>query len=175
MSYTFYAEHDIDDKGRISSEYPSWYTPHMLREMEDEIANMEGALLTGQIPKGYEAEYRDNLVGKKERFEKAKDSSLVTDVDRGKVGDALKDVAAILKDEMPSTRAMADGFIDSDMELRKITIPYIKVDERIAELCQAANVPIVEGKVSREGLAKAWKIGTKWMGEYANVEVLRKR
>jgi hypothetical protein len=83
----------------------------------------------------------------------------------------------ILKSEMPSKKDLDDNLVDAHGELRKMTIPYISIKDnaKMCEMAKACNVPIVDGKVTREGLSKIWKIGTKHLGGYANVETLRKR
>ena len=173
----FFSEVDIDDKGKIKAEYPSWYNPRNLQVLEDEVSQMEFALENKQVPRGYEPEYRDNLSQKKEHLEKVKNMTLVEDAksSNGKLGDIIGEVGKSLRNELPSKKEMDDGLVDAHMELQKMTVPYIPVSDAMGALAQACNVPIIDGKVTREGLAKMWKIGTKKLGGYANVETLRKR
>lgn len=173
----FFSESDIDSKGNIKSEYPSWYNPRNLTELEEEVTQMEYALENGQVPRGYEPDYRDTLNQKKTHLKKVKDLTLVDDAkaSNGKLGDLLGEVGKVLKSELPSRKDMEDNLVDAHSEVQKMTVPYIPVTTAMGELAKACNVPIVNGKVTREGLAKMWKIGTKKMGDYANIETLRRR
>lgn len=178
MSYQFFSEADIDkNTGKVKSEYPIWYNPKLIQEIEDEVVSKEIALKTGQVPQGYESEYRENLSRLKDQLKTVQNMTLVDDAknDHAKLGDALKDLATILKSEMPSNKLCERNLVDPNQEYQKITKQYIPVkDDNMAELARACNVPIVDGKISRGGIEKMWKIGTKYLGDYANVEVLRK-
>jgi hypothetical protein len=163
----------------VKAEYPSWYNPRNLQVLEDEVAQMEYAIENGQVPRGYEPEYRDNLAQKKAHLNKVKDMTFVEDAktSNAKLGDVIGEVGKVLRNELPSKKDMDDNLVDAHMEYQKMTTPYITIKDSAAmcELAKACNVQIVDGKVSREGMAKMWKIGTKKLGGYANVETLRKR
>jgi len=56
-----------------------------------------------------------------------------------------------------------------------MTKPYITIqNDNLAALAEACNVPIVDGKVTREGMSKMWKVATRYLGDYANTDTLRK-
>ena len=178
MAYQFFSEADIDkNTGKIKSEFPMWYNPRLIQEIEDEVLTKEGALASGQVPRGQEADYRDNLNRLKDQLEKVKNMSLVDDAknDKQLLGKAIKDLAKEISSRLPSDTMCKKNLVDPNMEYRQMTQPCIDVkDDNMAELAKACNVPITDGKITREGACKMWKIGTKFMGEYANIEMLRK-
>lgn len=179
MSYQFFTEADIDPvKGTIKSEYPMWYNPKLVHELEDEVMSKEAALETGAVPRGLESDYRDNLNRLKGQLAKMQNMSMVDDAknDRATLGKAISSLGKIIAEELPREDLCRRGLVDPNQEYRKMTDAYIPVkDENIAELAKACNVPIRDGKISREGACKMWKIGTKFMGDYANTEILRKQ
>jgi len=182
VKYQFFSEADIhiDPKtGRksIASEYPMWYNPNLITEMEDEVSAKEIALQTGQVPRSSESDYRDNLARMKDHLEKMKNMTMVDDArnDKDELGKAVKELSKIIREELPSEDLCKRNLVDPNQEMRKMTVPYIKLSsDNMAELARACNVPISDGKVSREGASKMWKIATKFLGEYANTDILRR-
>jgi hypothetical protein len=147
--------------------------------LEEEVAMKKATLENGGVPRGYEPEFRENLARLEEHLARMKDMTLVDDADnnRDEIGVVVQRAAKLLKEEYPSQKMCDRKLVDANMEYRKMSEPYIPIgeDEKMVNMAKACNVQIDgKGRVSREGLAKMWKIGSKYLGEYANVEVLRK-
>lgn len=178
MSYQFYSECDYDPKtGKIKSEYPTFCDPNLIRDMEEEIATKEIALATGQVPKGYEPDYRDTLSRLKEQYNKMLDMTRIEDAknDKGKLGTIVNKIGKLITSELPKQAQCDRNLVDPSLEYRKLTEHRYKIeDEEMSEVAKACNVPIVDGKINGYGLHKIWKIGSKYLGEYANIESLRK-
>lgn len=183
MAFQFFSEADMKrdpqtGELKVASEYPMWYSPRMIQEMEEEIATREAALATGAVQKGFEGEYRENLSRYKEQLKKMKDMTLVDDAknDRAALGKAVKEVGKALSDMMPRQAMCERRLVDTNREYRNLNEPTIKIENDLqADLAKACNVQIVDGKVTGYGAQKMWKIGTKFLGDYANVEMLRKQ
>jgi len=178
MSYQFFSEADVDPQtGKVKSMYPMWYYPQLIQELEDEVISRRSALESKQVNPGQEMEYRENLLRMEKQLEKVQNMTMVDDAknDRGTLGKAIKDLAKIIKQELPTRDFCDRNLVDPSQEYSKMTKPYIKVlDDNMAEIAKACNVPIVDGKITREGAAVMWKIASKYMGEYANTESLRR-
>lgn len=182
MGYTFFSEQDLDPKtGKPRGEYPSWYNPRAIYEMEDKIAQMEFAAENGHVPKGYMSEHMDILHQLKENLKKAKDLTFVEDGknDRDKLDKAVKEGIGLWKDASPSVNYMESRrqLVDANEEYRRMATPCINVKSmpNFVEVMQACKIDIPSnGMVSREQIAKACKIGLSYLGENANLERFRK-
>jgi hypothetical protein len=176
--YQFFSESDLDPKtGRVKSMYPAWYDTRMVQELEEDVLTREIALETGQVPRGSVTEFKENLEKAKEKLKKIQDMTLVDDAKNNKddIDKIVTKLGKVLGEELPTGRTCEKNLVDSNMEYRKMTDKYLKVaDENTAEFFKACNVEIKDGKVSREDMAVAWKIGTKFLGGYSNIEMLRK-
>ena len=176
--YQFFSEADVDPvTGSIKSEYPMWYNQRLIEDFEDEVAHRQAALEANQVPEGVRSDFAHNLARMKEQLEKMKDMTMVDDArnDRDSLGKAVKEMAKIIKDELPSRTLCDRGHVDSNIEYHRMTKPYITIqNDNLAALAEACNVPIVDGKVTREGMSKMWKVATRYLGDYANTDTLRK-
>jgi hypothetical protein len=181
-NFQFYADADIDQAtGKIKSEYPQWYSTRMLSEKEEELTMKKIALANGGVPQGYESEYREGISKLEKQIESMKDNTLIDDAsnDRDEIKTIVDKIAKVLKDEYPTSKECDRRVVDINQENRKRFTPYLNLgkigDDNIFPFARACDVSIdPNGLVTRDGLEKMWKIGRKYLGEYANVEILRR-
>ncbi len=176
--YQFFTEADIDPQtGKVKSEYPMWYNPRLIEEMEDEVTTREMALKTNQVPPGQEAEFQNNLERIKGQLITMQNMTKLDDArnDKASLGKAVTELAKTIRAFMPKQSMCDRGLVDPNQEYQKLTKFHIDIqNDNQADLAQACNVPIKDGKITGEGANKMWKIGTKFLGEYANTETLRR-
>lgn len=183
MGFQFFSESDMrrDPKTgelKIVSEFPMWYNPRLIQEMEENVAMKEAALASGQVEDGVKGEYIENLARAKEQLKKMQDMTLVDDAknDRASLGKAAKEIGKALSDLMPKQALCDRRLVDTNREYRNLSEPTVKIENELqADLARACNVPITNGKITGYGAQKMWKIATKFLGDYANVETLRKQ
>ncbi len=183
MSFQFFSEADMrrdptTGEMKVVSEYPMWYSPRFVQDMEDEVSIREAALTNGAVPPGHEAEYRESLARAKSQLKKMQDMTMVEDArnDREALGRAAKEIGKTLASMMPKQSLCDRKLVDANREYHNLNVPTVTVENDLqADLARACNVPIIDGKVTGYGAQKMWKIATKYLGDYANVETLRKQ
>lgn len=171
---TFFSEVDYNN-GKIASEFPAWYQEHMKEELIEEVRRIKFQLDNDLIPKGSLQQANNRLKVASEKLDKIESSIPKFE---GKQKDKIAKVCKTLGEEI--TRAMDSytvqrkGLSDAHRESKRIVLKAINVTPEIAEMAEACNVRIVDGKVSRKDCEKMWKIGRKAIGEISNTEYLRK-
>jgi hypothetical protein len=177
----FFGEIDIHPiKKHISSEYPAWYFDRNLDSLQEEIDKTERMLSKGELAPDKVPEFRDNLEKLRERHERIMSSLPKLEGDtKDRAHKARKAMASEIKDGLFGRGQMQKGTADAHREADRMVKPLIPVKPEFAEFLRASNVPIVDGKVTRDGLIKAWKITGKLLNrhggdEETNVEVLRR-
>jgi hypothetical protein len=176
---TFFSESDMmrlkDGTKIISSEYPVWYNEQIIEEIREDLRRDEFNLESGLIPKEQLTGVRDRIRKHREKLEDIESSRPKLSADmEGKVDKARKILAKNIQDRLFTRSQMQKGLADTHMEVRRSTTPDIPVDETIADLAKGCNVQVYNGKITREGAAKIWKITSKYFGEISNVEALRR-
>jgi len=177
----FFGEVDLNPKkGTISSEYPAWYFDRPLDELYEEVGKMERAIARGNIPADKLVETREKLAQVKERYEKIMASiPQVSDVERDKLAKIRREMGKSISEGLFTRTQMMKGLVDAHREAERMTKPMIEVKPEMHSLLQACNVKIVNGKVTRDGMSKAWKMIGKLLNrhggdEETNIEMLRK-
>jgi hypothetical protein len=94
--------------------------------------------------------------------------------DESNLDKTRKALAKAIQERMFSRSEMQKGLADGHMEVRRSQSADIPVDDTIAMYARASNVPIIDGKINRDGAAKIWKIAQKYFGDISNTELLRK-
>ncbi|MDD5722710.1 MAG: hypothetical protein PHY29_03095 [Syntrophales bacterium] len=178
--FQFYSEADRDPTtGKVRSEYPMWYNPRMISEKEEELDAKKAALANGAVPRGVESDFREGVIRLEEQLKTMKDTTLVDDAqnDRDEIGALVEKLGKILKNEYPTTKECERRVVDIQTENRKRFEPYLPIsgDDDMVSFAKACQVSISpDGKITRDGMEKMWKIGRKYLKEYANVEILRR-
>jgi len=177
----FFGEVDLHPKkGNVTSQYPAWYFERPLDELSEEIGKMERALDRGGIPPDKAPEMREKLAKYKERYDKIMTSvPVLSDVEKDKLAKTRRDMGKLVQEGMFSRSKMMAGTADAHKEAERMIKPTIEVKPEMRSLLESCNVKIVNGKVTRDGMAKAWKIIGKLLNrhggdEETNIEILRK-
>ena len=167
----------VEMKGgnKIGSEYPAWYHDAMIDELREGIRMDELALERGTVPQERRHDYRERIKKNEEKLEKIMESCAEMD-------DKQKDFVSKMRNEigkeisrlMFSRSQMQKGLASAEQEARRMITPSIPVNGSLHDLAKACNVNVVDGKVSRNGAEKMWKICSKRLGEISNTELLRK-
>ena len=181
MAIQFFGEIDYHPtKKHLSSEYPAWYFDRPLEQVKEESERMEREMARGVVPADKIPIYREKLAANKEKYEKIVSS--IPKLEGGDMDDLAKlrkDMSKEIKDGYYTRNQMQKGLVDAHKEAERMVKPIIPVDGKLAELAGACKVRVVDGKVSRDGMVKMWKMTGKLMNyhganEETNAEVLRR-
>jgi hypothetical protein len=172
----FFGDMDKRPDGKTRSYTPIWATK-LPEQLEEEIAvEKERLKMSKQFPEHTPAiEERLNMLLDKQK--EIKDSTVtLTGEQEDRVSRARKTIAEKISERLFTASEM-DGMKDirPEVEADMMTKHDIKLAAHEVEICKAASVPIVGGKVSRKGLEKAYRLGSLMLGEDASIENLRRR
>lgn len=174
--YQIFGSLDLDEKGKVRSQYPSWYFGHMADNLRDEVQRVEYQLEQGLIPRSEVSITSDRLVQKKKQLKELEGA--IPDIvgkDKDKVMKVRDVLGASIADSMFSRDQMKKGLADAATELKRKTEPCIKIPAEVRSFAEACNVKISKGSLAtRDGAAKVWKIASRLLGESSNTESLRK-
>jgi len=180
MAIQFFGAVDRKNKhhrGAIRSEYPCWYHPSRIDELEESINKDERMIKSGAIDKlPNTQEFQNELARKKVLLsEIVKDRPILTGKDKDRVAKAYEMLGEQIKELMPSRTDMLKGLANAHEENRRDTKPCIDVQEFV-DIARECGVPMEAGssKISRKQAMRAWKIIGKSLGERTNVEYLRR-
>jgi hypothetical protein len=173
--FTIFGSADLSEKGKVKSQYPSWYFDHLKDELQNDISRIETDLKFDRIPKSEVAITQERLAQKKEK-QKELDRSCVELKGKKKdqVAGVYSELGEKISEQMFSRSDMKKGLADAREEMKRMTEPSIEVKGDAYKLAQACNVRVTKGKVTRDGAGKIWKILGKALGNHSNVEHLRK-
>jgi hypothetical protein len=177
----FFGEMDLNKKsGQISSEYPGWYFDRPLDQLAEDVARGERMLAKGVIPLDKKTEFEAKLTQTKDRYEKILESiPKLGAQEKDRLAKARKAMAQEISSGFFTRSQMEKGTVDAFKEAERMTVAKIDVKPEFADLLKSCNVPVSDGKVTRDNLAKAWKIVGKALNrnggdEETNVETLRR-
>ena len=172
----FFSEVDYvttkDGKKVQSSEFPAWYFDNMIDEMQESLLKDEQAIKAGRLSGEQLASARDRVERYRDRLSKIEESRPALDKD--KVSKNWKELGKNISSMMYSRSQMQKGIAPAEGEAKRMVQPCVPVTPEIQEYAKACNVPVVDGKVSRNGAEKIWKLCGRYLGEITNSEVLRK-
>lgn len=159
----------------IGSEYPVWYHETMIDELRENIRMDELALKRGTMPEERRHETKQRLDRNRERLDKIVEAvPELDDKQKDYLSKIRKDLGNEIQRMMYSRSQMQKGLADAHGEARRMTEPSIKANGTIYDMAKACNVTVTDGKISRNGAEKIWKICSKRLGEISNTEYLRK-
>ena len=177
----FFGEVDIHPtKKMIMSEMPAWTMNKHFEQLGEEVARMERTLEKGGIPHDRLGDFKDQLRTKKEKYEQIANSiPKVSDADRDRLAKVRKEMAKTIQSGYYKRSDMIKGTVDARREAERMIRPMIEVKPEFAELLKNANVPITDGKCTRDGLVKGWKLIGHLLNRYGgdedtNAETLRR-
>jgi hypothetical protein len=163
--------------GKPKSEYPSWYFNQQKDELEEGIAQKERALEQELVPVGEERNRMKNkLLHEKKRMDDINESQpKPTEKELAELTKMRKELGGMIKDAMFTRSQMEKGLADAHDEARRMSTPCIELKDEQIPFAKGCDVPISHnGKVTRKGAEKMWKIASRLLGEQSNTETLRK-
>ena len=172
----FYGKADMNKEGRVTSEYPGWYLDNEhIDELKRGIDYKQTLLDNGLCPPTEVGVTRTSLAREKDRLNMILESKPVLSADdKTKLAKIRKALGEEIKASMYTRSDMQKGVVDDHEEVRRMTEPIIDVTGEVYDVVKASGVAIYDGKVSREGAIKPWKLIGKLLGEPTDVETLRK-
>jgi hypothetical protein len=169
---------DVDKTkdGKVKSQYPAWYYETHIDELRESIRHKEYQLESDLIPLSEKGITRERLKQEKERLEEIeKSKAKFTATEKDDLSKIRKDLGQRIKDGMFTRSQMEKGLADAHEEARRLSEPVIEIKTEVEkELAKECEVKVIDGKVSRKGAEKIWKIASKALGEMSNTEELRK-
>ena len=172
---------DRDSKGKIRSEYPSWYFDPQREELGHEISEMENALDNDAIPTEAKARFKASLRQKKDRFQRIEaDVPKFKGDDKDKIVKLRKEIEGQLKEAHPRRSEKDKGFTDAHEEARRMSEPVMKISNQAqAEFAEACGIKITDGKITRNAMDKMYKITGKMLkisgeDESTDIESIRR-
>lgn len=174
-SIEFFGE--VDRKGHrmdgyITANYPAWYFDTAIDELEGGIEDKKRLLASGSVhPTEVEITIR-NLKNEQDRLSKILESKpKIKPTQKDRLSRIYNELGNEIRNFLFTYDEMNKGLAGAHEEVRRQSTHFIKVDSDLARSC---NVPVDQGKVTREGAARIWKITGKYLGEETNVEALRR-
>jgi hypothetical protein len=167
---------DRNKDGNVRSEYPAYYNEEQIDELKNNINQKQIALERGYHntdDKNVAAETIRNLKKRLDEIEESRPD--LTDIQSDRMVKIRKTLGGKIADSMPKRSAMEKGTPDAHEEARREQNPCIKIDGEEISFVKACDVLIShDGKVSRNGASKAWKICSRILGENSDTEELRR-
>jgi hypothetical protein len=177
----FFGEVDVHPtKKVVMSEYPAWYMQKPMENLREEYERKERELERGVVPQDKIFSHKEDIEKLKEKYEKIVASiPKLSGEEKDKMSKARKEMSKIIQSGYYKRSDMIKGTVDAHREAERMVKPMVEVKPEYAEYLQAANVPIRDGKVTRDGLVKAWKLCGRLINihggdEDTNAEVLRR-
>ena len=152
----FFSERDV------GSEYPAWYFPYQIRELEEEIARERRRIDRGEVPPGnlMTAKYQVEKLERKLEEIKASKPRL-SGKQKDKVAEETKYLGEKIREGLLDTDEMHKGIhYRPQDELKRMLTPYIKFKGKM---------------LNRKQAEREWKIRRRLLGEDPRVELLRPR
>jgi hypothetical protein len=175
---SFFTEVDMTQKdgGKIiSSEYPTWYSETMLEDMKEDMQRDEMILRLKSVPEQQYPAIRARIERTKKKLAQIEQGiPELSEQDKNRVQKVRKELSKEISSMMFTRSQMLKGLADGHQEAKRMSEFRIPVNQDIADVARGCNVPIVDGKISRSGAEKIWKIASKYFGEMSNVEALRR-
>jgi hypothetical protein len=171
----FFGKCDRNSLGEVKSEFPFWMMPQHIDELKYSIENDERALSAGYTQPENRPSIEQRL-----RENKSKLKILEADMpvpDAGQI-DLISRVIKIFEKDLRAAfhkeDDMKSGKADAHEEARRMSefIIDLRNDTMLTKLAQEANVRIENGKLTRDGAVKVWKISKAFIGEPCRADVL---
>jgi hypothetical protein len=144
----------------------------MIEEIQEELTMTEHAIKSGRLSGDQMATARDRVERYRDKLEKIEASR--PQLDKDKVAKVWKDLGKGISNQMYTRDQMQKGIAPAEGEAKRMSQPCVAITPDIEPYAKAANVPVVDGKVSRNGAEKIWKICGRYLGELTNSESLRR-
>lgn len=157
-----------------ASPFPAWYFENKQSELEMSISQMENQIKLGLVNPESMMNMKQEVSKLRLRLGEIRASKIkLTTKQEDALNNFRKKAGELLRDSMPTRSAMQKGLANAHTEMKLNTEPKFGVSG-YEDVLRAMNIKIKNGKVSRNELAIAWKIASKYFNEESNVEYLRK-
>ena len=168
----FFGKIDRNKEGEIGSVVPAWAMESHIGELKRGIEQKEAALENHLVPEDSVATVRAEMKREEKKLKEIVDSRpSLTPQQVDRVAKEYKELSKSIGDSLFSRSEMLQGTASPHEEAKRMVTPCIKVDPELAEACGVKLDE--EGKVSRNGAARIFKIIGKYLGEESNIETLR--
>ena len=179
-----FGEVDKTKEGKTKSEYPSWYFETQKEDLEESVRHRTKQLDDDLVPPSERNITRERLKQESTRLDNINSSTpRFTEKEIDDINKMVKTGGGVNTGTLSGKIAEAmfrrsdneKGTADAHEEARRLSTPCITLDERELSFAKACEIPISpNGKVTRSGAEKMWKIGRRIVGEISNSEILRK-
>jgi hypothetical protein len=162
--------------GGISSEYPGWYFPVKIDELEREIESTESNLKRGLVPAEVLPYVEAELARKKEiRLAIEEGRPVLSGEELDQAHKIYQTLGRQISDHMFTRSEMMKGLANPHEEARLMSQPCVDITGNV-QVIRSCGIDVPKGvtKISRNQASKAWKILGRLCGERTNVEYLRK-
>lgn len=172
---------DRDAQGNIASQMPAFYNTAQIELLEEEIGKYKRALESGIITADKIMLHKQELGKAEEKLKDIRDSEPnLSEGEKDRVTKQYKQLGTKISQYMYSIDEESRGLVDAHQESNRNTKPCIVLDKdgiMFAQECGVRNI-VKDGKahkVSRNDASRMWKILGSLIGDYTNVEYLRKK
>ena len=167
---------DVDKiKGEISSQFPAFYYDSNVDKLKEAISTQKWDLKNGGIPAEKVNEARNNLQRDELRLgEIERTKPCLSTGERDRLWKLRSEMAKLIQPAQFTYSEMNRNIANAGEEARRMKQPCIELSKELLGIAAACHVRVTEGKVSRDGVEKMWKIAGKIIGEGTNVEALRR-
>lgn len=161
---------------RIVNTYPLYYSNTQRDDIAEERRMIEKAIEGGLYDPVEMPEVKKRLKtlrDKEEMFAHIEPRHL--EAKKDSISKLNRRIETILRDSMFSRREMEKGLADPHEEARRMSEPVISLPREIQGLAVANGIAVSSsGKINRNDLVRVWQMGQKVLGEYTDVEYIRK-
>ena len=170
------SEVDLNDKGKVASDYPAWYFDVHVKELEEDVRSLENGIDEGVYIGKRRRDAVKQLETKKSRLEKIRSSKpKLEGPNKDRVARSFKELGDKIRESMFSYDASWKQTADAHMEAERMVSPCIAVNDDVAgSFIKERGMRVVDGKISRNDASIIWKTMAKSLGEQPDVEGLRR-
>lgn len=173
---TFFGAVDRKDgrmDGEVMATEPAWALENQVEDLRDQITQQQGRIERGEVP-AQELEYaRSELRLFKKRYDEIMESRpKITGKNKDDLAAFREDLMGKISDSMPSYDEIQKGHVDPQEDLKRQKQPCIKVNPEMARMFNVETDS--RGRVSRDDATRMFKIASRYLGESAYSETLRR-
>jgi hypothetical protein len=172
----WFTEVDLNDKGKVASDYPAWYFSVHVDELAEDIRGLENAIEEGVYIGKKKRDALKQLETKKHRYEVITNGKPKLDGPvKDKVARSFNELGEDIKRSMFSYDESWKMTADAHEEATRMVNPCIPIkDDVVGSFAKERGMKVVDGKVSRNDASIIWKCFAKALGEQTDIEHLRR-
>jgi predicted nuclease with TOPRIM domain len=152
-----------------------FYNRNHVDELREDIQRDEYAIKMGYIKESQLPQVRDRLRTMQNKLDEIENSiPKLSSKKKDELKHTLDYLGEEIKNKMFTRTDMMKGIADSHEEAKRMVTPSITVTPEVMQFAKACNVQVTDGKISRDGASKIWKIGRRVLDENSDAEELRR-